>query len=76
VWRVAPPQGDRWARAWRAPTLTKAAPMTPKDVPGQIVTIESLFPWLAAIVPAQEPVRPIRRDSEPTPEPERLPDAA
>jgi hypothetical protein len=32
--------------------------MTPKDVPGQIVTIESLLPWLAAIVPAQEPARP------------------
>ena len=48
--------------------------MTPSDVPGQIVTIESLFPWLAAIVPAPEPARPIRRESEP--EPERLPDAA
>ena len=48
--------------------------MTPQDVPGQIVTIVSLFPWLGAIVPAQEPVRPMRRESEP--EPERLPDAA
>jgi len=48
--------------------------MTPQDVPGQIVTIESLFPWLAAIAPAQEPARPMRRESEP--EPERLPDAA
>jgi hypothetical protein len=49
--------------------------MTPEDVPGEIITIESLFPWLSAIVPAQEPVRPIRR---PAPEPEatRLPDAA
>jgi hypothetical protein len=48
--------------------------MTPQDVPGRIVTIESLLPWLAAIVPAQEPIRPIHRESEP--EPERLPDAA
>jgi hypothetical protein len=48
--------------------------VTPRDVPGQIVTIESLFPWLAAIVPAQEPVRPIRRERGS--EPARLPDAA
>jgi hypothetical protein len=47
--------------------------MTPQDVPGEIITIESLFPWLTAIVPAQEPVRPIRR---PEPEPAQLPDAA
>jgi hypothetical protein len=50
--------------------------MTPKDVPGQIVTIESLFPWLAAIVPAQESGRPIRGESEPAPDPQRLPHAA
>jgi hypothetical protein len=50
--------------------------MTPRDVPGEIITIESLFPWLTAIVPAQEPVRPIRREAEPDQEPERLPDAA
>ena len=53
--------------------------MTPEDVPGQIVTIESLFPWLTAIVPAQEPVRPLRgheRDAEPESEPAQLPDAA
>jgi hypothetical protein len=50
--------------------------MTPQDVPGQIITIESLFPWLSAIVPAQEPVRPLRREQEPPPEPAELPDAA
>jgi hypothetical protein len=50
--------------------------MTPQDVPGEIVTIEALFPWLAAIVPAQEPVRPLRRESEPQPQPVGLPDAA
>jgi hypothetical protein len=43
--------------------------MTPEDVPGTIVTIDSLFPWLAAITPAQEPVRP-------KPKPEPLPQAA
>jgi hypothetical protein len=45
--------------------------MTPEDVPGTAMTIESLFPWLAAIAPAQEPVRP-----KPEPEPEPLPQAA
>jgi hypothetical protein len=49
--------------------------MTPQDIPGEIVTIESLFPWLAAIVPTQEPVRPIRRPA-PDQEPAQLPDAA
>jgi hypothetical protein len=34
--------------------------MTPEDITGPLVTIEALFPWLAAITPAQEP-RPIRR---------------
>jgi hypothetical protein len=33
--------------------------MTPQDMPGPLVTIEALYPWLAAITPAQEP-RPIR----------------
>jgi len=34
--------------------------MTPQDMPGPLVTIEALFPWLAAITPAQEsrPIRP------------------
>jgi hypothetical protein len=50
--------------------------MTPQDVPGEIVTIEALFPWLSVILPAQEPVRPLRRDAEPESQPERLPDAA
>ena len=40
--------------------------MTPRDIPGQIVTIEALFPWLAAITPVKEPVRP-----KPQPEPLR-----
>jgi hypothetical protein len=34
--------------------------MTPHDVPGPIVTTESLLPWLLAIAPAVEPVRPLR----------------
>ena len=42
--------------------------MTPEDVPGPPLEIESLFPWLAAITPAQEPVRPQPRP-EPAPEP-------
>ncbi len=46
--------------------------MTPQDVPGPLVTIESLFPWLAAIMPAQEP-RPIRLQA---PEPAPLREAA
>jgi hypothetical protein len=46
--------------------------MTPQDFPGPVVTIESLFPWLAAITPAQEPPRPLR----PKPHPEPLRDAA
>jgi hypothetical protein len=49
--------------------------MTPEDMPEPVITIESLFPWLAAIAPAQEPARP-----EPKPEPARpapaLPEAA
>jgi hypothetical protein len=48
--------------------------MTPQDVPGPIVTIESLFPWLAAITPAQEPQRPAL--SEPVAEPAPLHEAA
>jgi hypothetical protein len=50
--------------------------MTPEDIPGDIVTIEALLPWLSAIVPAQEPVRPIRRKADTEQEPVRLPDAA
>jgi hypothetical protein len=45
--------------------------MTPQDMPGQLVTIESLFPWLAAITPAQEP-RPLRpKPHDPAPKPLR-----
>jgi hypothetical protein len=39
--------------------------MTPQDVPGPLVTIESLFPWLAAITPAPRPIRP--QSPEPAP---------
>jgi hypothetical protein len=46
--------------------------MTPQDVPGPLVTIEALFPWLAAITPAEEPLRPLK----PKPEPAPLRDAA
>jgi hypothetical protein len=49
--------------------------MTPQDVPGEIITSESLFPWLSAIVPAQEPVRSIRQP-QPEPEPAQVPHAA
>jgi hypothetical protein len=31
--------------------------MSPTDVPGPIVTTETLMPWLLAIAPAVEPVR-------------------
>jgi hypothetical protein len=41
--------------------------MTPEDIPGPLVTIESLFPWLAAITPAQEPPRPVEPKPEPAP---------
>ena len=52
--------------------------MTPQDVPGEIVTIEALFPWLPAILPVQDAVRPLRRepDSEPEREQPQLSDAA
>lgn len=50
--------------------------MTPEDVPGDIVGVEVLLPWLSAIVPAQEPVRPIRRDADGDDARVRLPDAA
>ena len=41
--------------------------MTPNDVPGPIVTTESLLPWLLAIAPAVEPVRPLRSRPAPAP---------
>jgi hypothetical protein len=46
--------------------------MTPQDMPGQLVSIEALFPWLAAITPVHEP-RPIRPQP---PEPRPLREAA
>jgi hypothetical protein len=48
--------------------------MTPEDVPGPIITTESLFPWLHAIAPAGEPVRPL--ESRPAPDPQPLRPAA
>lgn len=38
--------------------MSEAVTITPEDMPGPLVDIETLFPWLAAITPAQEPVRP------------------
>jgi hypothetical protein len=46
--------------------------MTPQDMPGPLVTIEALYPWLAAITPAAQEPRPIR----PQPEPASLREAA
>jgi hypothetical protein len=44
--------------------------MTPADVPEAVITIETLFPWVAHLAPA-------RADAEePEPEPEPLPEAA
>jgi hypothetical protein len=43
--------------------------MTPPDARGPIVTVESLFPWLAAIAPAPDSARPSARTREPGPAP-------
>jgi hypothetical protein len=57
--------------------VRKAVTMTPQDMPGPLVEIESLFPWLAAIAPAPEPVRPAPRPEPQTDEPApALPEAA
>jgi hypothetical protein len=48
--------------------------MTPQDVPGPIITTASLSPWLHALAPAVEPVRPSR--PRPAPEAEPLRSAA
>jgi hypothetical protein len=46
--------------------------MTPNDIPGPIITAESLTPWLLAITPAVEPVREVPpRPATPAPEPLR-----
>ena len=45
--------------------------MTPQDVPGPIITMEALFPWLAAITATQQPAT-----SLPKPEPAPLREAA
>ena len=41
--------------------------MTPNDVPGRIVTAESLQPWLLALAPVAEPVRPLPVRPAPAP---------
>jgi hypothetical protein len=50
--------------------------MTPNDVPGPIITAESLRPWLIALAPAVEPVRPLPARPVPAPEAEPLRPAA
>jgi hypothetical protein len=34
--------------------------MTPNDLPGPIVTAEALLPWLIALAPVEERMRPVR----------------
>jgi hypothetical protein len=41
--------------------------MTPNDVPGPIITAASLQPWLIAMAPAVEPVRPLPVRPAPAP---------
>ena len=41
--------------------------MTPNDVPGPIITAESLLPWLLALAPAAEPVRTLPPRPAPAP---------
>jgi hypothetical protein len=50
--------------------------MTPNDIPGPTVTAESLLPWLLAITPAAEPVRPLPVRPALAPADERLRPAA
>jgi hypothetical protein len=50
--------------------------MTPESISGAAITTETLTPWLLAITPAVEPVRPIRPRPEPVPGPEPLRPAA
>jgi hypothetical protein len=50
--------------------------MTPNDVPGPIVTAESLTPWLLAIAPTVEPVRQLPPRPAPRPATEPLRPAA
>jgi hypothetical protein len=45
--------------------------MTLEDVPGPIITAETLTPWLLAIAPAVEPVRPLTPRPSPDPRPLR-----
>jgi hypothetical protein len=39
--------------------------VTPEDMPGPKVSVEALFPWLAAITPVSEPVRPKPQPAKP-----------
>ena len=41
--------------------------MTPEDMPGPLVDIETLFPWLAAITPRRSRYGPSRSRSPPSP---------
>jgi hypothetical protein len=50
--------------------------MTPNDVPGPIITAESLLPWLGALAPVAEPVRPLPARTPPRPPAEPLRPAA
>jgi hypothetical protein len=45
--------------------------MTPEDVPGAIITAETLTPWLLAIAPAVEPVRTLTPGRAPALQPLR-----
>jgi hypothetical protein len=47
--------------------MSEAVTMTPEDMPGPLVDIQTLFPWLAAITPAQEPARPKPQPAQPAP---------
>jgi hypothetical protein len=50
--------------------------MTPNDVPGPIITAETLQPWLIALTPAVEPVRSLPKRPAPEPLPLSLRPAA
>jgi len=41
--------------------------MTPTDVPGPVITTQSLLPWLLALAPVAEPVRPLPARPAPAP---------
>jgi len=41
--------------------------MTPQDVPGPVISVQSLFPWLSAVTPKRQPL------SSPAPKPTTVP---